>query len=395
MRSFTYSSQQEQGDIESILKERKKKIAKQQWLYTLLLLFILLILGLYFGRKVMYTEFDGYITTDINTVRMADDIFVLETHVKAGDYIVPGDTLFSYVYVRNFYDHENFNSEPNVVTHNRDIRVQYGLASQDLEVLRVRISELERQLETEDHNIRFGLSDNRNKMKTEQALAEAKEQYKAQARKLGVLRNAAGQTSQAVNRFHNGHYGMLQVQDMTNIKLMEELGLVRYSIAVDTALVTQVFVPEKMLVLRGEPLVSSQSFNLIRNNVSVVAYVMPRQMKHINQYSWAEVIVNDEVSFKASVLMLGTRTEEIPGELRSRLSRDHTSVVVLMEIDPDQVIPFWALLDNVPVRIRLNNFRKSPKRHDDYVLYHTTKGVIHSTLVKRDSMEMIKRGNNE
>ena len=378
MKEFSFSAEDRQNDIESILKERKQKIATQQIVFTLILLGILIIIGLWIGKNILYTEFDGYINADLNTLRHADDIYVLEVNKNVGDFVAPGDTLLSYVYSHIFYSHESTDSEPTVVVQNRNMRVDYGLARQDLEVLKVRVKELKKQLETEDHNIRFGLSDNLKKMKIEQELAEAEEQYNAQRRKLGVLWNALDQTKQAVKKTYNNNSGFLRVQDMRNVELMKELGLVRYSIAVDSGIVTKVYVPELTLVLRSEPIISLQSFDLHRNNLSVVTYVMPRDMKHINRNTTAEVIVNDDVSFTASVLMLGTRTEEIPGELRSTLSRDHTAVIVVMGVDTGQVIPFWTLVKNIPVRIRINNFESKMQEDEvaDYMMFHTTHGLI-------------------
>lgn len=378
MKNFTFSAHDTQMDIEHILKERKRKINAQQALFFLILIGILVILVLWIGRNILYTEFDGYINTDLNVIRSADDIYVLETFHDVGDFIVPGDTLFSYVYSHIFYSHESPDSEPTVVVNNRNMRVDYGLAKQDLEVLKVRIKELKRQLETENHNIRFGLSDNLKKMKLEQELAEAEEQYNAQKRKLGVLWNALSQTNTAVKKAYNNDHGLLHVQDMRNVELIKELGLIRYSIAVDSSIVTKVHVPELILVLRGEPIMSLQSFDLHRNNMSVVAYVTPDQMKHINRNTQAEVFVNDDVSFTASVLMLGTRTEEIPGELRNTLSRDHTAVIVVLGVDTGQVIPFWTLVKNIPVRIRVDNYQSYREKQDasDYMMFHTTHGLL-------------------
>lgn len=393
MKEFSFSAEDRQNDIESILKERKRKIATQQIVFTLILLGILVIIGLWIGKKVLYTEFDGYINADLNTLRHADDIYVLEVNKNVGDFVVPGDTLFSYVYSNIFYSHESTDSEPAVVVQNRNMRVEYGLAVQDLEVLKVRVKELKKQLETEDHNIRFGLSDNLKKMKIEQELAETEEQYNAQRRKLSVLWNALDQTKQAVMKAYNSESGFLRVQDMRNVELMKELNLVRYSIAVDSGIVTKVYVPELILVLRGEPIISLQSFDLRRNNLSVVTYVMPRDMKHINRNTRAEVIVNDDVSFMASVLMLGTRTEEIPGELRSTLSRDHTAVVVVMGVDTGQVIPFWTLVKNIPVRIRINNFQSKMQEGEvtDYMMFHTTHGLIRPDDEYYDTLHMAQQ----
>lgn len=386
MRDFSFYSQDKDDaqEVEKILRERKRKIAKQQLVYTIILLAILTVIALWFYRKTVYAEFDGYVTTDVNVLRPDEDIYFLESNFIVGDLVVPGDTLFSFVIAHNFYVHEHYiHEEPQILSRNRDMTVQYGLARQDLEVLRVRISELERQLATEDHNIRFGLSDNHNKLRTEQALAEAREQYNALRRKIGVLWNALAQTNKAVSRLNNNGYGHLDLTDMRKVALLDSLGLVRYSIAVDSAIVTKKHVASFSLVLRGEPVLSSQSLDLRDNNLSIMAYVMPKEMEYVNYHSEASIIVNDEISYKANVLMLGARTEEIPGELRNTLSRDHTASIVVFEIDSAQNIPFWSLANGVPVRVRINKFRNRTPRIDDYIIYNTSDGVDTRTLSDR------------
>lgn len=380
MKNFSFTSHDQNNDIENILKQRKKTIAKQQLTFSIIFISIVMIIVLWAVNRIVYTEFDGYLNTDMNVLRSPEDLFVLENYQKVGDIIVPGDTLVSYVYAENFFSHETSTEEPAVIAQNRNMTVQYGLAKQDLSVTRVRIKELKRQLATTDHNIRFGLSDNQNKMKIEQELAEAESLYKAQKRKLAVLQEALTQTDDAVRKLYNENYGFLHVQDMRNIELMKKLNLIRYSIAIDSSIVTKVHTPGLTLSLRGEPIMTTQSFNLEHNNLSVVAYVMPEDMKHINRNTQAEVIVNNDISFTASVLMLGTRTEELPTQLRSTLSQNHTAVIVVLSPDPNQIIPFWCLVKNIPVKIRINNFDKYEHEKKDYMMFNTTSGLILSTL---------------
>ncbi len=383
MSGFSYYNHEDDSDsreIESIIRQRKRKIARQQLVYTIILLLIIALICVWLYRKTVYVEFDGYMSLDMAEFRSDEDIYFLRSYVRVGDLVVPGDTLFSYAIAENFFNHTHNDYEPAIVSRNRDIKVQYGLARQDIEVLRVRISELERQLAAEDHNIRLGLSDNHNKLRTEQELAEAKEQYKALRRKLGVLWGAVNQSNQSMSKLTNNGYGYLRIAHMYDYELLKKLGMVYYSVAVDSSLVTKKFVPANTLALRGEPIMSLQSLNARDNNLVVVAYVMPDEMKHVNYHSRAEIIVNDDVSFTGTVMMLGARTEEIPGELRNTLSRDHTASIVVFDIEPGQDIPYWSLTDGVPVRIRINKFKNREPVEGDYIIYNTTTGVYPQTL---------------
>lgn len=379
MKDFKYTTAQKETEIESILKQRKRKIAKQQLVFTLILAGIVAVVVMYFARRIIYTDFDGYINTDFNDVRAMDDLFVMETYKEIGDIVVPGDTLFSYVYLTNFKEQEYIGSEPDIISQNRNLWIQYNLARQDVDVLRVRIAELRRQLAVEDHNISFGLNDNEYKLKLEKELAESEEELKGLQRKLRVLRQAAGETEEAVgNSKVDGK--ILRFEHVRKKDMMKKGGLLRYSIAVDTSVVTKVWIPELVTVLKGENIIQTQSFDLHRNNLSVVGYIPVNQMHKINRNTQVEVIINDDISFSAHVNLLGTRTEVIPEALRSKLSKDYMAIVVNFSIDPDQILPFWALVKHVPVTIRVHNLRKEKKTKVDYIPFNTTSGVVIDSL---------------
>lgn len=383
MRDFSYSRQQENdaAEIEAIIKQRRRKIARQQFIYSIILAIIIGVICIWIYRRTVYAQFDGYVSLDENIFRSDEDIYFLRASVRVGDLVVPGDTLFSYAIAENFFNHLHNDYEPAIISRHRDLRVQYGLAKQDADVLRVRISELQRQLATEDHNIRLGLSDNHNKMRTEQELAEAQEQLKALERKLRVLMSAVGEAGRSLSKLNNNGHGYVRIAHMYDYELIKKLGMVYYSVATDSSIVTRKYVASNALVLRGEPIMSLQSLKARNNNLVVVAYVTPNDMKHVNYHSKAEIIVSDNVSYKGSVMMLGARTEEIPGELRSTLSRDHTASIVVFDIDPGQDIPFWSITNGVPVTIRINKLKNIEKTEGDYIIYNTATGVYPQTLM--------------
>lgn len=112
MRDFKYNDIYEDARIESILKERKHKIARQQVIFSAILLCILAVIGMYIIRHVVYTEFDGYLDTELNNIRAMEDLFIVDTYHDVGDAVMPGDTLFSYIHLSHFRGQENFNAEP-------------------------------------------------------------------------------------------------------------------------------------------------------------------------------------------------------------------------------------------------------------------------------------------
>ena len=367
MQSFSFKSDYDENrNIERIISERNRRLARQQLIFTLLLVLLLLLLGWYIFRKVVYTEFDGYVQTEYKSYRAMEDLYLFNQYAEVGDIVIPGDTLYSFVYI-NLFGLGNMNSEPGVITNDRNARVQLNIAYAEANVLRVRIRELENQIAKEDNNIRFGLTDNSHKMDLQRELAEAREQLNATLKKAGVYSSISRESQSAVHRF--GQYSLEFANDQAGLDhLLRQIyernsSAIHYEIAQDTAVVTKLWAPPFSRVFKKEPILQLENVSLKHSNMQVVAYVPTYYMNRVNNNTTAEIIVNDDVKFRATVELLGARTEELPEELRNSLSHTYTSVMVVFSPDPDQTLPLWAAVDHVPVRVRIKNYDNG--RRDD------------------------------
>lgn len=382
MKNFHFTTEHKQAEIEQILWQRKKKIAKQQLFFLTIFIFIVFIVILYCIKKVLYTEFDGYVVVHNVRFRASEDIFVHDIYKHNGDLIKPGDTIYSYVSLGWFHEIGDINSESEVVVKSRDLKLQYGLAYQNLAVIKTRLQEIKRQIDLEDHNIRFGLSDNVHKLNLEREYKETEEELKSQQRKLYVLKNAIDESKNAVDRLNSVNNSGFTIQDVRNKKKMKELGMVHYTIAADSSLVTKNWISELSLVLRGEDILETQSFDLEKDNVYVMAYVTPKRAKYLNRGFKATIIVNDDVEYTATVVSMGARTEEIPEAYRNNLSKDHIAAIAVLRIDDKQEIPFWSLVNGMPVIIRFDNRKYKEVSPEEYLQLKTPRGLKIPEAVK-------------
>lgn len=382
MKNFHFTTEHKQAEIEQILWQRKKKIAKQQLFFLTIFIFIVFVVILYCIKKVLYTEFDGYVVVHNVRFRASEDIFVHDIYKHNGDLIKPGDTIYSYVSLGWFHEIGDINSESEVVVKSRDLKLQYGLAYQNLAVIKTRLQEIKRQIDLEDHNIRFGLSDNVHKLNLEREYKETEEELKSQQRKLYVLQNAINESKNAVDRLTSVTDNGFSIQDVRNKKKMKELGMVHYTIAADSSLVTKNWISELSLVLRGEDILETQSFDLEKDNVYVMAYVTPKRAKYLNRGFKATIIVNDDVEYTATVVSMGARTEEIPEAYRNNLSKDHIAAIAVLRIDDKQEIPFWSLVNGMPVIIRFDNRKYKEVSPEEYLQLTTPRGLKIPEAVK-------------
>lgn len=367
MQSFSFrANYNENQNVDKLIKERNRKIARQQIIFTIILLIILALLVWYFVKRTVYTEFDGYVHTEYKDYRAVEDIYLFDQYTDEGDIVMPGDTLYSYTFT-NMFGSNGVGSEPEIVINDRNMKLQRDNAISDANVLRVRIKELEAQIAREDNNIRFGMTENSHKMDLERELAEVRAQLQSVLSRAGRYGHIHRSNSAIINStarygvdFSNEQWGL----DHALRRLYEQKApIIRYAIAQDTAIVTKVWAPPFSRVFKKEQILQLEELSYEKSNVQVVAWVPTHDMGKINNNTRAEVIVNDDVSFMASVQLLGARTEDLPEELRNNLSHTYTAIMVVFRPDRDQELPLWAVVERVPVRVRVKNYDNG--RRDD------------------------------
>jgi hypothetical protein len=381
MNNFTYRSPQEKENLEAILKERRKKVNRQQLIFGCILAFIVFIVAMYIGVHLYYTEYDGYIRVDDNHVRTPMDAFVDRIYVSPGDVVMPGDTLYSYYMLDMFIEQSNLNSEPSVVVRDRDMQLRYVSTQQQISVLLVRINELKRQIPIEDHNIRFGLSDNAHKLDLERQLKEAEANLRALQNERNTIEQLRREVNVSVARSgynRRDSSGMTIFNDYNSFRARDAI---IYRLASDTAIVINVMASDHNIFFEKESILTTRPLNLRNSNMQVMAYVPVDKMNKITNNTRATVIVNDDVSFRAHVSVLGLRTEEIPEALRSYFMKKNTAVMASLYIDKGQVLPFWAVTDGMPIKVRVKNTDSwVGYKTGDYLWFMSGRGVSELSL---------------
>ena len=383
MQSFSFKSNfDENQNVEKLIKDRNRKIARQQIIFSLILLVVIGLLAWYLVRKTIYAEFDGYVHTEYNEYRAVEDVYLFDQYTKEGDIVVPGDTLFSYTYI-NIFGSGTVGSQPEIIMNNRNMRLQRDNAQAEAEVLRVRIAELQAQIAREDNNIQFGMSDNSHKMDLERQLAIATAELKATQGRASRYGSLQRETKAIIEG--GAKYGIDFSQEQWGLdhalrKLYDNNApIIRYAVAQDTAIVTKVWAPSFSRVFKKEQILQLVELSYEKSNVQVIAWVPTHDMNKINNNTKAEIIVNDEVSFNATVQLLGARTEDLPEELRNNLSHTYTAVMVVFKPDLDQQIPLWAVVDRVPVRVRVKNYENGQRNDGSDYWYIDNDGLTETS----------------
>lgn len=376
MRNFTYRSLDEKDNIEAVLRQRKKKINRQQIIAGIIIFIICSLATMYAIDKSFYTQYDAYIHIEINKVRAPYDIYLDSVYVKPGDIVHVGDTLYSYYVLDWLVLEVNPNDEPSVLQNRRTLTLQLSDIEQKIRVLEVKIAELRKQIALESHNISFGLSDNSHKMDLERELKESLALLAALRAQLGVVNNLKHDAEFGPRGPNRARKGGTQIYENPYSK--SDAYDIRYNISNKDGFITDVMAPTGMIFFEKESIIDMQHLDLKDNNLMVVAYVPVNLTSKIKDNMPAKVYVNDELSFDAHVMMTGVRSEDIPENLRSYFAKANKALIAILNIDEGQIIPFWSATAGLPVQVKIRNlfpWEEEPEVHRT-MLYEVGKGLI-------------------
>ena len=117
------------------------------------------------------------------------------------------------------------------------------------------------------------------------------------------------------------------------------------------------------------------------------------KVDYISKASEVEVLVNKDIKVKAHVKLLGLRVEDIPKHLLSNFSHDIDAVIAYLNFDKGQIVPYWVLNNNLPVRIRVNKLKDRGQPFSDLQFMFTGDGG--SVLYKSSKQENPKQKQND
>ena len=352
MNEFQYDSTPQEQAMADLLKSQSHRLARQQIIFALIFLLIIVLAAYYIVTRMIWAIYDGYVTLDENHICAVDDIYILKVNKEVGEIVHKGDTLYSYVLLGNIVNQYDPNIIPSAVKETHDMEVQAKLAREEIPVLRTRLAELKKQKASESSDIYYGLTNNTKRNQLDAEIAEVEEEIRKQMNKVTIYSQAKNTTYNFMSRRGAGMAGA-DMPYSSNTSIYNH-ALIHYCCAPADAYVTKVNVSDKTLVFKSDEVLTIQHTDYAACHLGIITYVPSEKIKYMESPDDADVIVNKDVVLKAKLQMVGLRVEEIPKHLQSNFSHDANAVVAVFTFKPNQRVPAWVMSNKLPVRIRVN-----------------------------------------
>ncbi len=352
MNEFQYDSTPQEQAMADLLKSQSHRLARQQIIFALIFLLIIVLTAYYIITRMIWAIYDGYVTLDENHICAVDDIYILKVNKEVGEIVHKGDTLYSYVLLGNIVNQYDPNIIPSAVKETHDMEVQAKLAREEIPVLRTRLAELKKQKASESSDIYYGLTNNTKRNQLDAEIAEVEEEIRKQMNKVTIYSQAKNTTYNFMSRRGAGMAGA-DMPYSSNTSMYNH-ALIHYCCAPADAYVTKVNVSDKTLVFKSDEVLTIQHTDYAACHLGIITYVPSEKIKYMESPDDADIIVNKDLVLKAKLQMVGLRVEEIPKHLQSNFSHDANAVVAVFTFKPNQRVPAWVMSNKLPVRIRVN-----------------------------------------
>ena len=352
MNEFQYNSTPQEQAMADLLKSQSHRLARQQIIFALIFLLIIVLAAYYIVTRMIWAIYDGYVTLDENHICAVDDIYILKVNKEVGEIVHKGDTLYSYVLLGNIVNQYDPNIIPSAVKETHDMEVQAKLAREEIPVLRTRLAELKKQKASESSDIYYGLTNNTMRNQLDAEIAEVEEEIRKQMNKVTIYSQAKNTTYNFMSRRGAGMAGA-DMPYSSNSSIYNH-ALIHYCCAPADAYVIKVNVSDKTLVFKSDEVLTIQHTDYAACHLGIITYVPSEKIKYMESPDDADVIVNKDLVLKAKLQMVGLRVEEIPKHLQSNFSHDANAVVAVFTFKPNQRVPAWVMSNKLPVRIRVN-----------------------------------------
>ena len=94
MNEFQYDSTPQEQAMADLLKSQSHRLARQQIIFALIFLLIIVLAAYYIVTRMIWAIYDGYVRLDENHICAIDDIYVLKVNKEVGETVqaAPSDT---------------------------------------------------------------------------------------------------------------------------------------------------------------------------------------------------------------------------------------------------------------------------------------------------------------
>lgn len=378
MKKFTFKHHTE-NELESILSSQKKKLRRQQVLFSTIFTMLVCFVVYYLADKYLYAEFDGYISVDTITRRAYNPIYITQIERNEGDIVNEGDTLFTYITLDFFTNVSNRSFGSTLESNYMTALEKLSSVNIEIKALKEKIALMEENLKVAENNVKYGLYTNVQINSLKRDILENKNHLKE-------CQLSQAEYNRIINDYQEKmHQAGLNV-DLPTAKTLRYVNehlsdygrAVGYAISTTDAIVNKVYTSVGSVILTGESIMQLQSLNIYDIDLHCEAYVMNNDITNIYAGKSVKIIINDDVSYKGVVSSISLRIEQLPKEYESTFYRDNNAMCAIIKFDEGTVIPLAFVTDKLPVRIRTMR-RHSKDRIENSLFRYTTLAPVIET----------------
>lgn len=351
MKNFSYKKKIDPQDV--IINEPKKKINKQQKIFTLFFIILFAYLAWYFTKDAFVTTFDGNIVSHHNNSYLMNDVFLFEIKVKPGDVVNAGDTILSYVYTDMLY------SALNPIEFNFFQQKQYALnmskGEKQLELktlIRQRMS-LRKLAEKTHKNISLGLNTMSDEVNYSIEIEQVKQNIDYTKKIIEHYNNSLDSLNAAHEKsFKDALDPFEHTMNHTNNNIYKFGDIIKYLVASEKTLILAINKYPGNIVFKKESIMLVYPITEGQENIYIEMIVPPMFLNEMRNGDKVKILFGNSDFGDGTIQINNTYMKIVSSFKLGQFSAEKEAAIIRVDIDSSANLSLKYQVSGLPVKLQ-------------------------------------------
>ncbi len=353
MQNFSHKKQIDPQDV--IINQPKKKINKQQIIFTIFFLSVFGYLTWYFTKDLYVSTFQGNIISHHNDVYLMNDIFLLDVKVEPGDVINAGDTMLIYIYTDMLYSVLNPIKLNGYQQEIYDLNMAKGAKILELRTLITQKTFLQKLANKTNKNISLGLNTRSDEIDYLIEIESIKQ-------KIDYTRNMISHYSRSVDSvnvkqsssFQQVIDPFTQTREFIDENIHKFGGILQYVIASEKTLVLTINKHPGNLVFKRESIMLVYPVVEGRGNIYIEMIMQPSFLNEMKNDEKVKIYFGPKYFGDGTIQINNTFMKDVSSFKLGQFSAGREAAIVRVAIDSTANLPLKYQVNGLPVKLRYN-----------------------------------------
>lgn len=351
MQKFSYKRPIDPQDV--IIEKPKKKINRQQRIFTSVFVILFGLVIWYFAKDLFVVSFDGNVISYHGESHVMDDIFLLDVKVEPGDIVNPGDTMLCFLYTNMLYTAMNSTVFSDFQQKLFALNMSKKESLLELKTIleqKIALQKLENRVA---RNITLGISTTGEKINYAIEIEKTKQKLSYTKQIIELYNNSIDSLNVAHGQYLKDVLDPFEVTNQYMNNNMDRFGdMLQYLVAPEKILILAINKYPSNVVFKKDPIMLIYPIDEGAKRIHIEMIVKPRFLNEMQDGESVEIYFGGEYIGDGTIKINNTYMRSVRPIKLGQFSAEREGAIIRVNIDKPEELSLKYQIGGLPVKLR-------------------------------------------